>query len=1329
MGAGKTVKGGIELVETFLKELNKPAKAAVKAAPQDEALRLAQQRAALPPAQGGLGLPANNTPMQRAKALKYVDEGFHETEGANIEKGLSKFDVKRVGAAASDQQTPYAMFIKPHPAGIGVARKNPAQMPVLIKSNLTDENILRPFADRNELQQYLNEFPEIKESTKAVRDLDKKMADHIEELTKKADQLDAEGKTEEADKIYSLMGSDSPLMKDFDARTHELAAKAKDQITDLFKSQGIGTVGLTNDTGALGRKTITDMVLNPNENVRSRFAAFDPWRKDAATAAAFGVAAPDLMAKEQEKAMGGDVHMMGGGRPPKKTTLEEDLKSFKDPAIALADYLAGALRGTTTAATGFAGDMEELYRQFGKGAIANAVRQLIPTREGKATTLPTIEEMNAMLPPVVPTGAGRSARMADIGQFLGENNPAAPTAIAAVKPVARAVKAAAPIIKAGALDLAASRPAQEAIEQLGNITGAGPMYALPKELRAIKSAGKKEFKKQASDRATKDAEIAALLASLPARDKAANEAAGLYHQVGGGLKLAKPVSGMHSITVPDPAFNPPDINIITPEQLVKEEAALIPLVGDRAAGGRYLTHIGENELERPVRLTAGPRYMDANYNHLDPEQSAVWESGSGRVTALNNAAARAGESGRPVYGVYTAGSGKNTDFNVMGSNALLQQLPFSNITPEAAYEFDLAMREANKQFPAIKNWPGILSPEAMNLVLDKSNGILRTKLLGTMGKENFQSMGFPDVAATRKAIIEPELLDVPTNQAGYRLARMDPTGRIIENPNIPSDYPTAMAGKVAGRLDVPADYKDVWQSYFDARRLFSQPESGDYRSFSLAHPFQVADDEWLNRLMEKRLADELRIKEGEYAEGGEVHMSTAGAVGKALEKTTPVVDKAIKDIAEGLRGYIDPIATKISEWNWRPMSDVRQDVPDTEIPEYIQKGYGDFMAEQAKRAAAGDLNARDLIKAYTITRSSVNRGGLPYNTATKTGMQLPRTQGLVRPEGAFAEWLGSPAGQRYLDQAEKGTFTESDLSDMVSRFAPFGMPAVLADDMRYAARSLSPKGATISADVMASPDVYREVSQQLKGIGPAKSGFMASLLGRGDYPTFDARQIRLHTGQGGRDAAKYMTRGKGVGGEEAVARLADRQRAMNMSLDPSLDPFYQHLVHHTVWDRLGNEQTTHSDLVKAMRGYAEGGDVKADFFVDPSSYAQAKSKEMYPKKKSEWTERDAARHMLAAGMMAQKFGPTAAKMAGLAHEHFNAPVKTLGYVLGLNKMPADYEQDLHNNALGIDLAKRAATQEELERSIKEMTSKSSKTQTAGVPFIGEPKNAARLSDY
>lgn len=408
--------------------------------------------------------------------------------------------------------------------------------------------------------------------------------------------------------------------------------------------------------------------------------------------------------------------------------------------------------------------------------------------------------------------------------------------------------------------------------------------ALPSgDIDSIRTAGRIAYEEQTPLRSAIDAEVAEQMANLPARSKAANEGLGLYHPVGGGIKLSKPTYGMHSTTVPDPAFNPPEIGIITPEQMVKEEAAIIPLVGDRAAGGRYLTHVGENELDDPVRLTAGPLYMDANYNRLNPEESAGWESGAGRVTALSKQAQRAGLGGRPVYGMYTAGSATNTDFNVMGANALIQQIPFSKITKKAEKEFDLAMRNATKNSPAIPDWPGIRSPKAREMLLDKSNGIMRVKLFDTMGKENFQSMGFPDVPATRKAIIQPELLDVPTNQAGFRLARMDTTGRIIENPLIPSDYPVAMAAKVAGQLDVPADYKDVFQTHFANRRLLSQPESGDYYSFSRAHPIQYADDEWLNKLLEQRLAADKKIKTGEYAEGGMVETPAQEAIANTVQ--------------------------------------------------------------------------------------------------------------------------------------------------------------------------------------------------------------------------------------------------------------------------------------------------------------------------------------------------------------------------------------------------------------------------------------------------------------
>jgi hypothetical protein len=266
--------------------------------PQQLALELAQQRAALPVSKGGLGLPADNTAQQRAEAMKFQERGFHETSGKNIEDGLLNFDVKRAGAAVSDEQTPYAMFIKPHGENIGVARENPAQMPLMVKSNLTNENILVNFENREELQQYLNQFPDIKNATKAVNDLDKKMANYMDEVMRKVDVLDGQGKTEEATKLLNSIDSNSNLMRAFDAKTNELAAISKQKITDLFKSRNIGTVSLSNDAGNFGRKTITEMVLNPAENVRSRFAAFDPFRRTAATAALMGVAAPDLLAAQ-----------------------------------------------------------------------------------------------------------------------------------------------------------------------------------------------------------------------------------------------------------------------------------------------------------------------------------------------------------------------------------------------------------------------------------------------------------------------------------------------------------------------------------------------------------------------------------------------------------------------------------------------------------------------------------------------------------------------------------------------------------------------------------------------------------------------------------------------------------------------------------------------------------------------------------------------------------------------------------------------------------------------------------------------------------------------
>jgi len=59
--------------------------------PQDEAMILAQQRAALPVEKGGLGLAPTNTATERAAAMGFDTPLYHGT-GADITKFDKKFD-------------------------------------------------------------------------------------------------------------------------------------------------------------------------------------------------------------------------------------------------------------------------------------------------------------------------------------------------------------------------------------------------------------------------------------------------------------------------------------------------------------------------------------------------------------------------------------------------------------------------------------------------------------------------------------------------------------------------------------------------------------------------------------------------------------------------------------------------------------------------------------------------------------------------------------------------------------------------------------------------------------------------------------------------------------------------------------------------------------------------------------------------------------------------------------------------------------------------------------------------------------------------------------
>ena len=295
--------------------------------------------------------------------------------------------------------------------------------------------------------------------------------------------------------------------------------------------------------------------------------------------------------------------------------------------------------------------------------------------------------------------------------------------------------------------------------------------------------------------------------------------------------------------------------------------------------------------------------------------------------------------------------------------------------------------------------------------------------------------------------------------------------------------------------------------------------------------------------------------------------------------------------------YQDPSSKKMQGFDWRPLKDVREDLEGLkEIPSHVED-FGAYMDDMARKAATKGLEPRDLIKAYAITRSSIQRRSQTADKLRASGLYLPPSvTGSIRPEGAMAEWLKSPMGQRYLDSAEVGKVDQEAVDHAQKVMTPFGLQAE-ADALPWAALNLHDKHKTVSDMVKRavsddSPVAeWRAFGKNLRGIGTAKAGFVASMVGRGDQPTLDARQVVLQTGMPTSAAKSPMRRA----GFEAVDRLAARQTALNPKMDPALEPFRQHLTHHAIWDKAGNEKTTHSDVIDAMRNAKDGGRIGKQF--------------------------------------------------------------------------------------------------------------------------------------
>lgn len=142
----------------------------------------------------------------------------------------------------------------------------------------------------------------------------------------------------------------------------------------------------------------------------------------------------------------------------------------------------------------------------------------------------------------------------------------------------------------------------------------------------------------------------------------------------------------------------------------------------------------------------------------------------------------------------------------------------------------------------------------------------------------------------------------------------------------------------------------------------------------------------------------------------------------------------------------------------------------------------------------------------------------------------------------------------------------------------------------------------------------------------------------------------------------------------------------------------------------------------AKKRFAEGGEAKKPeaeegepSLFGVSDYATRASERMFPGQMGQDDQRDAARHMLAAGMVARKYGPGTAEFLGKAHERLNSPASFFN-MFGIGEPRDDYAMDVHNNQLGAELAARSKTQAELEKLVAAMAAQSQNKQVKGKPW-------------
>jgi len=256
--------------ERLLKILERNGESITPKFPQSEAIDLAQKRAALPISENGLGLPANNTAMDRANAM-FPTEAYH---GTNVP--IEKIDPSMFGSSTGANSAKQGFWAVDNPTvagGYAEYAANEAPIKKILQEADFQEKVAQRTGNWDKYDSLVAKAEEL-ESANYANPLKGQNIMPLRLNAQNSSVMDAGGN--------SFVGAENDI----------------NRFLKQSKFNGKDVAEIKNLDDAVGRVDLPAnhyAIFNP-DNIRSRFAAFDPWRRNAAIAASMGVAAPDLLA-------------------------------------------------------------------------------------------------------------------------------------------------------------------------------------------------------------------------------------------------------------------------------------------------------------------------------------------------------------------------------------------------------------------------------------------------------------------------------------------------------------------------------------------------------------------------------------------------------------------------------------------------------------------------------------------------------------------------------------------------------------------------------------------------------------------------------------------------------------------------------------------------------------------------------------------------------------------------------------------------------------------------------------------------------------------------